>query len=307
MSKFVDIYAKGGRLPNPRGEEALPEEEDKEFKKELKGYRQEIVKTKLISELGPEPKEAMSEILEKQRAEITKQINEGMAPLKTILDRIEGDKEKREMYSEFVQPLREELKAISGVLQETRTSKTADPFELLEKYQEHMVKVTDLLKKDLGLTGTKISTQDTQALLTLEDKKLDRDERARLHEREMKEAEHRWEIEREERKHQWEIDMVKWNAEFGLKKQEFELSKSRQGDAAGALIDLAQSVAASIDVKGAGGVSAGAPVSGTQIPRQFKCLTDGCETIIAVPEGTKFGDKVKCSKCGAEYDFTEQK
>lgn len=191
--------------------------------------------------------------------------------------------------------------ALESQLQDIKEKLQAPGKSEVETYRE--VKglldgMAEELKGKLGVgAGAPVSAADMPGLLSLEEKRLEREERARQWQEQMEERRHQWQVEREEMRRRWEEEDRRWVADHELRKEELGVSRDTRGKATDALSDLAASVIEAIDTE------KGQPVREKVVPtmmvKSFACQE--CGQKVEVPREAKESATVACPGCKAEY------
>lgn len=283
----------------PRENNTAPEfgkDDVDDFTQEMKVVRREIVKNKMIAGMD----------LGKGTEDIHKQIQESvqreLAPVKEFINKLDKKEEMAAVYQNMVSPLKEQIKSIESVI----SNKQLSASDQLSQATDLLINVADFFKKNIGLPGTtQAGSQDLGLMVQLEEKKLDREDRQRQHDKEMKILDQRHEEEVADRKRRWEIEDRHWEEEFKQRAAEFDQGKNTRERALGGLEDLIGSLAQSVEVE-RHAVEKQPPsgeVTKVKMIKAFPC--EDCGQVIEVGRDHRVEEPVTCPKCGAVYDLAE--
>ncbi len=175
-----------------------------------------------------------------------------------------------------------------------------DPLAYLFESQERLGAISQKLKASLGLgEGVRVGTQDIGGMISLEEAKMEREERQR-----------RWETERDMTTRQYERENQRWNREFDLKLAEFKEGQANRQNTTDMFGDLIGSVVEALNIE-RGVTAAGqapphptpAPTAATPVeappPPPFECPE--CHNQVTPPASTRPGQELKCPHCEAFY------
>lgn len=283
------------------GAEKKPESPSEEFL-EMRRIHQEGVKERLyLQGLGMDPATARGPG-DDLRVNVGDLIKTQTESNKSLTDRV-LEMQKSSPESPFLKYMLDELKEVRARLD---AAKGQDPLQGLLQASEILDNLAEKMKKREGIPGdVRMVGQDLPGLLSLEERKLEREERARQWQEEMEQRRHQWEEERGFKEHQWAMEQQRWEANFALEKEKVEEDRKQRAKTGDAFEDIVSGLGATIDQTfGNKGRPSGlvvervkSEVAPTQ--REFKC--EACEGPVPLPPNTKVGDKVLCPQCQAEY------
>lgn len=182
-----------------------------------------------------------------------------------------------------------------------------DPFALIDEYHTRMTKWQDEMQRRLGVGTQPVAANASSGIeslrlaLEIEKMKIESQDRQRMHEADLM-----------ERRHRWDIDDRKWQAEFKLKLEELGFNQERSKQTASTFHDLLSSVVESIEPSAepatrvekqvAGQPARAEPPPSTQtkrvFPKSYTC--DQCKDAFAWPDGKM---SASCPHCGTEYEL----
>ena len=170
-----------------------------------------------------------------------------------------------------------------------------DPLGYLQQSQETLAAITQRMKASLGLPeGMRVGPGDVGGMISLEEAKMEREERQR-----------RWETERDERRRQWEVENSRWRMDFDLKLKEFDRDRESRDNTGNMFGDLIAAVTENLNVqRGVPAAAqpptqAGAEAFPPPTPQVFPC--SGCGKPVTIPLTAQPGQEVGCGGCGLKF------
>ncbi len=295
LEEKVRLMYAGELPPVQKGDK--PDKEDEDFKKELRGYRQELIKTNIAKEIMGTHKQEVTE--NKTSEQMGNLLQSVAASYNTLLGKVVDLQTRPTGPDPFFQHLVEEIKESKqkyDVAIERANENRQDPIVAISQYATFIAQLEEGLKKRLNIgEAQRIPSGDNVGLLLeLEKMKM-----------EHVESVHQWEVEGAERRRQWDKEDRRWEQEFSLKKMEYVDNKQNRERATDTLGDLLGSVIDGIDTQKGAEVEVASEVEEEAIPRpiripkSFKCSVCSNEVVVKEPEAKL----VTCEGCKTQFEF----
>lgn len=307
MRKIRDVLGQGGELPSGEGsmERPVTGGEKDEFSDELKQYRKELIKTQIAKDMARGDREparddkSFSEAFQKEIEKIRQEI----APMTKFVELYSKDQEKVQLYSSIVSPLKERLESVEKWLEQANQKEAPSPVDTIREVRGILTETADMLKEKLQVPQQPATPMpnDIPGLLQIEERRMEREDRQRQHEKEMAILKQQHEEKMAMQKREDERSDARWEADFRLKRQESEDSRRGRGVATDAIIDMAGSIGDAVKTERTSEKVSGQP--DIRIPKRFKCSE--CGEMVDIPENHDINQPISCGKCGAEYKFSE--
>ena len=270
---------------SPKKEEPKEEKEKPLTLREVMEFKEREKAIEMMKGSPPPPPPQPSPIDIKASFDIGKLIENSQQMLKSAYEKAQ-ETQNKDMLG-YLGAISEKLKQVAELQSTPRTQKGE-----LDTYREVRALMDEVavdLKKNMGVQ-TPVSASDTPALLALEEKKIDREDRQRQHLERMKQMDQQHEEKMAETRRQWQVEDKKFEKTFLLDKMKLETEGGFKGRATNAIEDVAGSIVDSI-TKARGG----------EAKHTFETECPDCGTKLSVEKGQK---EAKCPKCGATHEVT---
>ena len=222
--------------------------------------------------------------------------------IESTLNRLDAS-QNRPGVDESTKAALETMKGQIGEIKEALrpSSAPANPFDIYRSVKAELDGWAAELLARTGYQGQTVNAgaEDIPKLLELEDRKLEREERQRQHDKEMAEDRRRYEDEKSTRDRQWKKEDDRWERQHQMDMAKFGESKKTRDGAMETFKDMGESV---IDALESGGEST--PPVETEVKMSIPEISEcpQCHAKVAVPEGVDF---VVCPGCKQSLKVSE--